>query len=112
MVSIFRNKKKLITDVELVLSPAKQMRGLMFRKRERNLLFVFPKERRVDLHMFFVFFPIDVVLLDEKQIVVSAKERFKPFRVWMPRKKAKYVLELPEGMVSKLKIKVGDRLGF
>ena len=75
-----------------VLSKA---RGLMF-SRKRNLMFVFDKEQRIALHMFFVFFPIDVLFLDKNKRIVEIKKDFKPFTFYKSKKKAKYVVELVE----------------
>lgn len=72
-----------------------QARGLMF-SRKRNIMFVFDKERYVSLHTFFVFFPIDVILLNEKKQVVETKQNFKPFRFWKSKEKAKYVIEIAD----------------
>ena len=42
--------------------------GLMFsRKKERALVFTFDKEKLVPLHMFFVFYAIDVLFLDKNK---------------------------------------------
>tara|TARA_Y100000310_G_scaffold216748_1_gene217811 strand:- start:7411 stop:7725 length:315 start_codon:yes stop_codon:yes gene_type:complete len=47
------------------------------------------------IHMFFVFYPIDVVWLDSGFKVVDVKRSVKPFTpIVFPKRKAKYVLEL------------------
>jgi len=80
----------------------------MFRPR-RNLVMVFSQEMAVSLHMFFVFYPIDVLLLDEKFRVVEIKENFRPFTIWNSKKKGKYLIEL--GLEeSKGKVKIGDKV--
>ena len=53
-------------------------RGLMFSRR-RNLLFVFDKERKVSIHMLFVFFSIDIYWLDKDFRVVDLRKKVKPF---------------------------------
>ena len=70
-----------------------QMRGLMFRGR-KNLVMIFPTERKISLHMFFVFYPIDVLVVDENKRIVEIKRNFKPFTVWNSYEKGKYVVEL------------------
>lgn len=70
-----------------------QALGLMFRKKQ-NLLMTFPKERKISLHMFFVFFPIDVLILDKNKKIVEIKKNFKPFTFWNSKKNGKYVVEL------------------
>lgn len=72
--------------------------------RKRNLLFVFNEEKRISLHNFFVFFPIDLVFLDKNGRVIEIKRNFKPFTFYKSKNKAKYVLELTE----KNNLKVGN----
>ena len=86
--------------------------GFMFRlkKPEEALIFIFSSERRADLHMLFVFFPIDVLFLDKNKKVVDIKKDFKPFTYYVPKAKAMYVVELPVGLLGKTKI--GDIIGF
>lgn len=85
-----------------------QLRGLMFSKR-KNLVFVFDRERRVSLHNWFVFFPIDALFLDSGKRIVEIKKGLRPFGFYFAKKKARYVIE-----VGKLKDKplyrIGDRL--
>ncbi len=68
--------------------------GLMFSRR-KVLVFVLPSPRRVSLHMWFVFFPIDVVFLDERKRVVEIKTDFRPFSFFTSQQMAKFVVELP-----------------
>jgi len=57
-------------------------------------------------------FPIDVLFLNEDWKVVEMKEDFKPFRYHRPKKKAMFIIELPEGSILKSKTKVGDIISF
>lgn len=79
----------------------------MFKKQE-TLVFVFNKEKIVPLHMWFVFYPIDVIYLDADKRVVELKENFKSFSYYTPLKKAQYVLELEKGTIKKTKTKEKD----
>ena len=88
-----------------------QVLGLMF-SRSKNLVFRLKKKRKINLHNFFVFFPIDLVFLDDKKQVVEIKEGFKPWCLYVGKEKASYVLELQQGLVKKGHICVGDRLSF
>lgn len=85
--------------------------GLMFRKRQ-SMILSFPSEGIRALHMWFVFFPIDVLFLDKSQKVVEIKENFVPWSVYFPRKKARYVVEIPKGWTKKSKTDIGDRIVF
>jgi len=70
-------------------------RGLMFSKR-RNLVLVLKEESRINaaIHMFFVFFSIDVYWLDKNYNLVDYRKKVMPFSVAMPKKKAKYIVEI------------------
>ncbi len=103
------NKKngKIISREEIICRNIfSQGRGLMFRKRN-NLVMIFSKDRELSLHMFFVFFPIDVLILDSNKKVVEIKKNFKPFRFWKSSVKGRYIVELGK---SKEKVFVGDSL--
>jgi len=91
---MIKNKNKIISKKEIICRDIfSQARGLMFR-RKQNLVMVFPEERKISLHNFFVFFPIDVLIVDEKMKIVEIKRNFKPFTFWSSKKKGKYVIEL------------------
>ena len=85
--------------------------GLMLSK-PKPLVFVFPDEKIVPLHMFFVFYPIDVLFLNKEKKVVEMKENFRPFTFYTPNKKARYIIELPKKTIRKSKTEVGDLIGF
>jgi len=85
--------------------------GLMFSKK-KSLIFIFNEEIINPLHMFFVFFPIDVLLLDKNKKVVDMKINFKPFSIYFPKNKAKYILELSNGTIKNSGTKLGDRISF
>jgi uncharacterized membrane protein (UPF0127 family) len=94
---------------------ASQMRGLMFSRSDkgRALIMEFKEEKIVPLHMMFVFFPIDVLFLDRSRKVVEIYGGAKPFLTSIiPKRRAKYVIELPAGAIRSNRIKVGDRLAF
>ena len=99
---ILNNKHK----IKLCKSLLSQCRGLMFSKKE-NLLFINKKEKTINLHMFFVFFPIDIFYLDRNYQILK-KIRAYPFQPFIKGVKAKYILELTE----KNNIKEKDKLKF
>jgi uncharacterized protein len=90
--------------------------GLRFRRRLKDneaLVFVNDKESYHEsiLDMLFVFFPIDVLWLDENKKVVDIRENVKPFSLFIrPKKPAKYVVELNKGTVKN--IRINDTLKF
>ncbi len=86
--------------------------GLMFSTKPKNLIFIFKKEKINPLHMFFVFFPIDTLFLDKNKIVVEVKENLRPFDLYTPKKKSKYVIELPKDSIKRSKTRIGDKIAF
>lgn len=101
-------KKKKFADNFL-----KKAIGLMFRFKEIDYGLIFDMEyeskERVSLHMFFVFFKINVLFLDEKKKVVDKKRHLLPFSIYVPKKKARYVIELPK-KINIDKIELKDKL--
>ncbi len=81
--------------------------GLMFR-RKQNLIMFFPQEHKVKLHMFFVFYPIDVLLLDKHHKIIEIKRNFRPFTFWNSREKAHSVVEMAFPSASN----IGDVIKF
>ena len=96
-------------EYKICRSSWSKARGLMF-SRKKNLIFVFDKEKRVSLHMWFVFFPIDVLFLDRDRRVVEIKRNFRPFSFYTSKNKAKYVIEIAEN--RKDKYKTGEKINF
>ena len=109
---MIKRGQEIISKEEIVCKTIRsQARGLMFRRKKHNLIMTFPKERKISLHMFFVFYPIDVLVLDKDKKVIEIKENFKPFTFWTAKQKGKYLIELgKEG--SKKKINLGEHLSF
>lgn len=69
-------------------------RGLMFSPK-KTLVFIFKRPQRISLHNFFVFYPINLLFLDENHKVIE-KKRFYPFTFYKSKKKSKYLIESPK----------------
>ena len=103
---IHNTTQKTISNEELLCNSfLSQARGLIFRKKQ-NLIMKFDTEKKVSLHMFFVFYSIDVLVLNKKKEIVEIKRNFKPFTFWNSKEKGKYVVEL----AFKGEYEVGDRV--
>ena len=61
------------------------------------------------IHSFFMRFSFDVLFLDKDLRVIAMYCDFKPFRISKFHTRTKYVLELPEGTIKKLKINLFDK---
>lgn len=110
--AIIENKTKSLsiqTPIETCDDMPSRMRGLMFRKKPASLLFDFEYEDFHAIHSYFVNFEFDAIFLDENFIAVDifhAIETFKP--LVKPKKKCKYLLELPCGFIQRLGAHTGD----
>lgn len=93
-----------------------KFKGLMFESRKNfdyALVFDMIAESRLgsSIHMLFVFFPIDAVFLDSKKQVVDIALNLRPFALsFVPKKPAKFIIELPAGKTQG--IKLGDKLDW
>lgn len=112
MIKNITKNKILCKKVKYCKNILSQMRGFMFSKPDKALVFIFKKEKIINLHMFFIFHPIDVLWLDKNKKIVKKKEKFKPFRIVFSDKKAQYIIELPAGIIAKTKTEVGDTISF
>ncbi|MFQ5620779.1 MAG: DUF192 domain-containing protein, partial [Candidatus Nanoarchaeia archaeon] len=73
--------------------------GLMFRRRH-SAVFLFTKPRRVPLHMWGVFYSIDVLVLDKTKKVKEIKRGFRPFQFYKPKLPGYYIVEIPTGQLG------------
>jgi uncharacterized membrane protein (UPF0127 family) len=99
--------KHHLADAIVCSSAWSKARGLMFSPK-RTLVFAFDADAHVPLHMWFVFFPIDVAYLDADRNVIELKKDFKPFAFYTPQHKARYVIEIPK----RTELKIGDTMSW
>ena len=112
---MLRNQEKntiLAKKVKLCRTLFSKAFGLMLSRPGKSLIFFFKEENIVPLHMFFVFYQIDVLFLDKNKRVVEIKQNFKPFTFYKPKNKAKWVIELPDNIVAKTRTEIGDTISF
>ncbi len=86
--------------------------GLMFQKYKMPLIFINKKEAYTPLHMWFVFYPIDVLYLNKNKKIIEMKQNFRPFSYYSPKKKAMYIVEIKEETIKRSGIKLGDVIDF
>lgn len=104
---------KIIIKKHVLAEGYKQGIGLMFsRKSHFHYALIFDREyeSRINsaIHMFFVFYKINVLFLNSKKEVVDIKLNLKPFSMYTP-KKSRYIIELPT-YVNLKEIKIGHKL--
>lgn len=98
-----RNGKKICVECEVADTPLARSIGLMFARKPKCILFKFDAEGVYPIHSFFVNFPFDAVYLDAQMRAVEIFESIEPFTpLVVPRKKAAYLLEMPQGSAKKL----------
>ena len=92
----------------------KRFRGLMLvRNLNYALVFVLPAETKANasIHMFFMLRDIDVIWLDSSRRVVDFKTA-KKWRLYTPKKAAKYIIEGPVGLIRALEVEEGDLIDW
>lgn len=86
-----------------------RFKGLMGRKDlAKTEAVMFPKCNSI--HTFFMRIPIDVLLVSDQGDVVEVMESLAPWRMLMPRRGVKHVVELRSSLSKELGIKAGSRL--
>lgn len=90
---------------------AQRLRGLLGRPAlcEGEALAISPCN---SVHTFFMKFPIDAVFLDARGRVVRALAGVRPWRATRVHLRARQVVELPEGTVTRSGTRAGDELAF
>jgi uncharacterized protein len=112
MLKNISKKQIIVKKTKVCNSIFSKALGLMFSKKSDDLalIFIFEKEQLVPLHMFFVFYSIDVIYLDKDKKVVEIKKSFNPWEFYNPKNKSKYVVELISGKAKD--ITIGNKLDW
>ena len=110
----FSRGDQLLLTAEWCSSFTCRLKGMMFRRGcppGQGLVLVLPRASRWDaaIHMWFVPFPLGVAWIDEDK-VVQATVLARPWRVYLPPDRARYILESTPGLLEFLR--PGDRLAF
>jgi hypothetical protein len=104
--------------VDIADTPELQERGLSYRKNlkeDEGMLFVFNNSGRYSFWMKDMYFPIDMIWLDDNLKVVYIKKNAKPEsypETFGPNVSTKYVLEVVAGFSEKNNLKEGDVIRF
>ncbi len=122
MIKNLTKDKILVKKLEIADSVGKKTKGLMFRKelsKDSGFLMVFRNERKHEIWMFGMRFPIDIVFIDKDKRIVDIKHSVKPmgknpksWKIYKPKQNCRYVLEVGSGLVEKTKTEIGDVLEF
>ncbi len=106
--------KRFSIECETAKSPCKQAVGLGFSGKRRSMLFLFPFERKWEFWMFGMRYGLDIIFIDRKKRVIEVQEAAplslnpKTWKLYVPKEKCEYVLEVPSE--SRYKFEKGYKL--
>jgi len=112
---IKKGRKILADNVIMRKSVVGHLIGLrFFRKLKDNeaMLFVFKKPLKSTVDMFFVFYAIDIIFLDERKKIIDLKKNMPPFSFFIMKKKCRYMIEMRKGSIRKNMLSLNDTLSF
>ena len=114
-VSIYN--KNITFNVEIAKTIEERRTGLMYRKKLLNnegMLFIFPREKIIQLWMKNTYIPLDVIFISENKVIVDLKKNMEKLSETIVESKVKsrYALEFNAGLINKLDIEIGDKVLF
>ena len=114
-VSIYN--KNITFNVEVAKTIEERRTGLMYRKKLYNnegMLFIFPREKIIQLWMKNTYIPLDVIFISENKVIVDIKKNMEKLSETIVKSKVKsrYALEFNAGLINKLDIEIGDKVLF
>lgn len=122
MIKNMTKNSVLVKETEFSCSAAGKAKGLMFRQKldpASGFLMEFRYEGKHGIWMPFMRFPIDIVFIGSDKKVVDIKHSVSPmgfdprtWRVYRPREKCRYVLEVNAGRARETGLENGDALEF
>jgi len=100
--------------VELADNFFRRFKGLMLAGSiDYALVFILPAETRANasIHTLFMLSEIDVIWLDSTRRVVDLR-RARKWRLYTPKKAAKYIIEGPVGLIKAIDAEEGDLISW
>lgn len=100
--------------IEFARGIFEQTLGLMFRRNipaDYAMIFVLKEPSPVNIHMLFVFFPIDVIFLNSEK-KITGLSYLKPWAGYKSMKDIRYIIEMKKGSIEKNKFSVGEQMDF
>jgi uncharacterized protein len=101
----------LASNVVVAATRAARAVGLMARENLEpgEALWIVPSR---GVHTCWMRFPIDVIALDDKGVIVDRVVNLKPWRIRLPRRGTAGVLELRAGTLDDTDARIGHRVQF
>ena len=114
-VSIYN--KNITFNVEVAKTIEERRTGLMYKKKLLNnegMLFIFPREKIIQLWMKNTYIPLDVIFISENKVIVDIKKNMEKLSETIVKSKvrSRYALEFNAGLINKLDIEIGDKVLF
>jgi len=99
--------------VEVAADPKSRQKGLMHRESlagSTGMLFVYPKEIKINLWMKNTFMPLSAAFIKEdgKIVEIISMEKIDSAKIYGSEEKVKYTLEVPLGWFEEMGVKTGD----
>ena len=108
------NSNEIIDKVKIANTFKKRLIGLMFKKNmEYPLLFEIDGKLngkyRSSIHSCFMRFELKLVFVDDENMVYEIVD-LKPWRYYVPKKGAKYIIEFEKNKFKSDDLKIGDEI--
>ncbi|MCX9009749.1 MAG: DUF192 domain-containing protein [Candidatus Methanoperedens sp.] len=108
------NGMAIAKNIELARTVPGQMLGLMFRSSippDYAMVFIMKRPSFIILHMLFMRFPIDVILLDEEKRIIWLS-RLNPWSGYKAMGNIKYIIETGAGTIERYSLGAGGQIEF
>ena len=107
-----KNSDKKIAKIKIANSFFKRFLGLMFKARcDYPLLFEIPQnikiKERSSIHSLFMRFELTLVFIDDDNLIYEIAN-LKPWKYYVPKKGAKYIIEFDKREFDNYDLKIGD----
>lgn len=108
------NGALIASNIEFARTMFRHALGLMFRKSiayDHSMIFILKKPSQVSIHMIFVFFPIDVIFLNEDKKIMGMS-RLRPWVGYKAMDDIKYIIEMKAGTIENFHLCAGGQMEF
>ena len=109
-----KNSGEKIDKIKIANSFFKRFLGLMFKKKcDYPMLFEIPQDiqikERSSIHSLFMRFELALVFIDEENLIYEIAD-LKPWKYYVPKKRAKYIIEFDKNEFENYDLKIGDEI--
>jgi len=118
-VTVHGENQTATFKAEVADTPARQTKGLMFRKsldENKGMLFVFPYAFMQRFWMMNTSIPLDIIFISGEKRIINIEEAdpcgIIPCRLYNSTDNALYVLEINQGLSEKYGFKKGSKVEF